>query len=124
LNEFLDYAKAHPGELTYSTAGPGTVTHVAMEQLLAKTGADVKHVPFQGDAPASTALMGGHVDLYMGMMTVIEQKQLNGIAVFSDERVPSLPDLPTAKEQGVDLIAGWWAGVIAPKGTPATVVAA
>ncbi len=123
LKEFIDYAKAHPGELTYGTPGPGTLPHLAMEQLLDKAGIQTKHVPFQGDGPAATALLGGHTDLYVGPVNVLKDKDMRSIAVFNEERVDTLPTTGTAQEQGVDMTAAWWGGVVAPKGTPADVIA-
>jgi len=124
LKEFIAYAKAHPNELTYGTPGPGTLPHLAMEQLLDKAGIETKHVPFQGDGPAATALLGGHTDLYVGAVAVIKDKGMRSIAVFTEERVDTLPATGTAQEQGVDMTASWWGGVVAPKGTPADVVVA
>lgn len=123
LQEFIVFAKANPDKLTYGTPGPGTLPHLAMEQLLDKAGIKAKHVPFQGDAPASTALLGGHTDLYVGPVNVIENKDMRSIAVFSEERVDLLPKVGTAIEQGVDMTAAWWGGVLAPKGTPPDVIA-
>jgi len=121
LKQFLDYAKAHPGELSYGSAGPGTLPHLAMEQLLDKAGIEVKHVPFQGDGPAVTALLGGHIDLIVTPGNVVKDKELNGLAIFSEQRVSALPNLPTANEQGFEMTAAWWGGVVAPKGVSAEV---
>lgn len=118
LKQVLDFAKAHPGELSYGSPGPGSLPHLAMEQLLDKAGIQIKHVPFQGDGPGVTALMGGHIDLYMAIVSVVKDKDLNAVALFSDERLSSLPNLPTAIEQGFDMTASWWGGVLTPKGIP------
>ncbi len=118
LNEFFEYAKAHPNELSYGSAGPGSLPHLAMEQLLEQAGIQVKHVPFQGDGPAATALLGGHIDLFMTMGNVVRDKELTAVALFDTTRNNSLPDLPTASEQGFDMVKTWWGGVIAPKGIP------
>jgi tripartite-type tricarboxylate transporter receptor subunit TctC len=123
LQELVVYAKANPNKLTYGTPGPGTLPHLAMEQLLDKAGISAKHVPFQGDAPAATALVGGHTDLYVGPVNVIKNKDMRSIAVFTEERLDVLPNTGTAKEQGVDMTAAWWGGVLAPKGTPPEVIA-
>lgn len=116
LGEVIDFAKQHPDTLTYGVPGLGSLPHLAMEQLQAKFGIKLRAVPFPGDAPGVTALMGGHIDLYLATGTVVSDKELKAVAVFSDERIEGLPDLPTGKEQGYDLSAGLWGGVIAPKG--------
>lgn len=123
LKEVVDYAAAHPGELSYGTPGPGSLPHLAMEAFLKETGVDIKHVPFQGDGPGVTALMGGHVDLYMAIMPVLLQNDLKALAVFSEERVDILPEVPTAAEGGFTTIASWWGGMFGPKNLPDDVTA-
>lgn len=118
LKDVVDYAAAHPGELSYGTPGPGSLPHLAMEAFLKETGVNIKHVPFQGDGPGVTALLGGHVDLYMGLMSVVLQNDLKSVAVFADERVESLPDVPTSVEQGFTTVALWWGGMFGPKDMP------
>lgn len=119
LKQLFEYAKAHPDELSYGSPGPGSLPHLAMEQLLDKAGIQVKHVPFQGDGPAATALLGGHIDLFMAMANVVRDKELEAVALFDNKRVSSLPDLPTAAEQGFGMVNTWWGGVVVPKGIPA-----
>ncbi|MCP8689512.1 Bug family tripartite tricarboxylate transporter substrate binding protein [Marinobacterium sedimentorum] len=116
LNEVVDYARAHPGELSYGTPGPGTLPHLAMEQLLDVLDLQLRHVPFTGDAPGVTALMGGHIDLYLATGTVVSEKELPAVAAFADSRIEGLPDLATATEQGYELNADLWGGLIAPRG--------
>ncbi|WP_252108882.1 MULTISPECIES: tripartite tricarboxylate transporter substrate binding protein [unclassified Halomonas] len=116
LNQLVDYAKEHPNELTYGTPGPGTLMHLAMEQFLQIADIELEHVPFTGDAPAATALLGGHIDLYMSMTNVVNDRGLASIGVFSEEPAPSLPEVETAIEQGYDITAAWWGGLVAPQG--------
>ncbi|SDP72331.1 Bug family tripartite tricarboxylate transporter substrate binding protein [Desulforhopalus singaporensis] len=118
LNGLVDYAKVHPNELTYGSPGPGSLPHLAMEQFLEKFDLKIKHVPFTGDGPGVTALLGNHVDMYLMPTSVVVEKEVKAVAVFSEDRVDSLPDLPTAKEQGYDITASWWGGIIGPKGIP------
>ena len=118
LKELVDYAKAHPGELSYGSPGPGSLPHLAMEQFLETAGIKIKHVPFTGDGPGITALLGGHVDMYMAIISNVVNKELKAVAVFSKARVSSLPDLPTGIEQGYEVTASWWGGIVAPKGIP------
>ncbi|HCE38428.1 MAG: transporter [Alcanivorax sp.] len=118
LGELVRYAKSHPGELTYGSPGPGSLPNLAMEQFLEEAGVEITHVPFGGDGPGVTALMGGHVDLYMTMSNVVADRELKAVAIFSDEPLDTLPGVRTARAQGHDLTASWWGGVVAPKGIP------
>lgn len=118
LTEVVDYARANPGELTYGSPGPGSLPHLAMEQFLDEVDVEITHVPFQGDGPGRTALLGGHIDLYMAIISVVAKNDLNAVAVFAEDRVDNLPDLPTAGEEGFTTLASWWGGVFAPKGLP------
>jgi tripartite-type tricarboxylate transporter receptor subunit TctC len=121
LKDVVDYARAHPNELSYGTPGPGSLPHLAMEKFLQDTDIQIKHVPFQGDGPGVTALLGGHVDLYMAIISNVSKNDLDAVAVFADERVDAAPDVPTSVEQGFPTTASWWGGVFAPKGIPADV---
>lgn len=116
LGEVVDYARENPGALSYGSPGPGTLPHLAMEQLLDVLDLQLRHVPFTGDGPGVTALMGGHVDLYMATGTVVSDKELPAVAAFADSRIERLPKLATATEQGYALNADLWGGLIAPKG--------
>lgn len=115
LKAVVEYAKQNPGALTYGSPGPGTVPHVAMEQLLRELDIKLRHVPFAGDAPGVTALLGGHIDFYLATGTVVSDKELPGIATFNAERVSSLPEVKTSWEQGYELSASLWGGLISPK---------
>ncbi len=118
LQELVGYAQSHPGELTYGSPGPGSLPNLAMEQFLEKADARITHVPFAGDGPGVTALMGGHVDLYMTMSNVIADRELKSVAIFSEAPLDTLPGVRTAADQGYDMTASWWGGIIAPKGIP------
>lgn len=123
LKDVVDYARAHPDELSYGTPGPGSLPHLAMEKFLQDTGIKIKHVPFQGDGPAVTALLGGHIDLFMAIISNVTKNDLTAVAVFADKRVASAPNVPTSVEQGFPTKASWWGGVFAPKGLPTEVKA-
>ena len=118
LGEVVDYARANPGALTYGSPGPGSLPHLAMELFLEETGVQIEHVPFQGDGPGVTSLMGGHIDMYMAIFSNVGQYELNAVAIFTDERVAAAPDLPTSIEQGFTTTASWWGGIFAPAGLP------
>lgn len=118
LTDVIDHARKHPNELTYGSPGPGSLPHLAMEKFLVETGAKIKHVPFQGDGPGVTALLGGHVDLYMAIISNVAKNNLNAVGLFAEERLESAPDLSTSIEQGFKTTASWWGGLFTPKGTP------
>jgi len=118
LKDVVDYAKAHPGELTYGTPGPGTLPHLQIEQFKRLAGADITHVPFAGDGPGLTALMGGHIDLYFALPNTVTDRDLRAVAVFSEKPIEALPDLKTAIQQGYDMTAAVAGGLVAPKGVP------
>jgi tripartite-type tricarboxylate transporter receptor subunit TctC len=127
LKELIELAKTE--KLTYGMPGPGTTPHLSAERIfkvLAKV--DIPHVPFTGAAPLLNALVGGHVTLAcLAMPPVIEHiksGQLKALAVISDKRVPSLPNVPTAIEQGFgDSEESTWIALFVPAATPPAVLA-
>ncbi|KPQ07089.1 MAG: hypothetical protein HLUCCA12_06950 [Rhodobacteraceae bacterium HLUCCA12] len=118
LAEVVDYARENPGELTYGSPGPGSLPHLAMEVFLDETGVEIEHVPFQGDGPGVTALMGNHIDMYMAIFSNVGQYELDAVAIFAEDRVDAAPDLPTSIEEGFETTASWWGGIFAPAGLP------
>jgi tripartite-type tricarboxylate transporter receptor subunit TctC len=124
--EFIAYAKANPGTISMASAGNGTPGHVAGELFKVMTGVDMIHVPYRGEAPALTDLLGGQVQVLFGSILVsIEQiraGKLRALAVTAATRSDALPDIPTVGEflPGYEA-SGWW-GVGAPKNTPAEIV--
>lgn len=120
---FMDYAKANAGEVTIGNSGPGSVWHIAAGLAADKTGVTVKHVPFDGAQPAVTALVGGHIKaVAVSVAEVRAQAQagnLKILGVLSAERDKLFPDVPTFKQQGVDVQFYTWRGLAAPKGMPA-----
>jgi tripartite-type tricarboxylate transporter receptor subunit TctC len=128
LGEVVAYAKEHPGKLTIASAGNGSLPHLAAEFLKRETGINILHVPYRGAAPAVNDLIGGQVDLMFGdgpvVLPLISSKMLTAVVVATDKRLPALPDTPTAAEAGFATVRSEnWYGVLAPKGTPAPVVA-
>jgi tripartite-type tricarboxylate transporter receptor subunit TctC len=128
LGEIVAYAKEHPGKLTIASAGNGSLPHLAAELLKRETGVNILHVPYRGAAPAVNDLMGGQVDLMFGdgpvVLPLISSKMLTPIVVATDKRLPALPDTPTAAEAGFATVRSEnWYGVLAPKATPAPIVA-
>jgi tripartite-type tricarboxylate transporter receptor subunit TctC len=124
---FIDYAKAHPDEITIGNSAPGSVWHIAAGLVADKTGIKIKHVPFDGAAPAVTSLVGGHLTgVAVSVAEVRGQVQagnLKILGVMSAERDKIFPDVPTFKEQGVDVQFYTWRGLGLPKGVPPAVKA-
>ena len=126
LREFIAYAKANPGKLSFGSSGIGTPL-LAMEMLKSMAGLDIVHVPYKGDAPAIADLIGGQIQVYAGNIAAVESYhrngKLRGLAVTSRHRAESLPDVPTVEESGVP---GYeletWFGFVAPAGTPRPIV--
>jgi tripartite-type tricarboxylate transporter receptor subunit TctC len=120
-------AKAKPGELTFSTSGVGASPHLSGEMFRLMAGIDVTHVPYNGSAPAMTAVLGGHVSYGIGdagAIPVVTAGNLHCLAVTSAQRSPQLPDVPTLAEAGLSgFEVANWAALLAPSGTPAAVVA-
>jgi tripartite-type tricarboxylate transporter receptor subunit TctC len=126
LKEFVESAKKQPNEFSYSSSGVYGTLHMAMEMLSHSAGINLKHVPYSGAGPALTAILGGHVDtLASGPAVVIPHikgGKLRPLAGWGAKRVASLPDVPTFKELGYDIEFYIWAGLFAPRGTPAGVI--
>src|SRR5215467_9845805 len=126
VKEFVEDAKKRPGQISYSSSGVYGTLHMAMEMFSHAAGIDLKHVPYGGGGPALTALLGGHVDtLASGPAVVlphIKAGKLRPLAGWGAKRVAALPDVPTFKELGYDIEFYIWAGLFAPRGTPAPVM--
>jgi tripartite-type tricarboxylate transporter receptor subunit TctC len=124
--EFIAYAKANPGKINYGSAGNGTLPHVAGELFKMMSGVNMLHVPYRGSPQAITDLLGGPVqvmfDLMVSSIEQIRTGKLRVLAVTTAMRSDGLPDIPTVGEfvPGYEAIA--WAGIGAPKNTPADIV--
>ena len=121
-------AKARPGALTLATAGNGTGPHLAMEFLFLVANASFTHVPYKGDAPAVTELLGGRVDAgsntLQSVLQHVKAGKLRAIGVASRARVPTAPEIPTLAEQGYpDVVVTTWFGMIIPAAVPRDIVA-
>jgi tripartite-type tricarboxylate transporter receptor subunit TctC len=123
----VDFARKHPGQLNYASAGNGTLPHVSMELLLRKLGIMVTHVPYRGAAPAMTDLLSGQVQLKMDTVVtaapfVVEGK-LRALAYAGRARSPVMPDVPTVAEMGLPGYEGiLWIGFLAPAATPPAII--
>jgi tripartite-type tricarboxylate transporter receptor subunit TctC len=124
--EFIAYAKANPGKINMASGGNGTVLHVAGELFKMMTGINMQHVPYRGDAPALTDLIGGQVQvMFTGLPSSIEHiraGKLRPLAVASATRLEALPDIPTVGDFVPGYEASGWTGIGVPRNTPADIV--
>jgi len=127
LSELVAYAKANPGKLTYASQGVGASGHIAGELFKQAAGIDIVHVPYRGAAPAAQDLAAGHVSMMFDVVSLalgpIKAGVVRPLGVASTERVAVLPDVPTMAEAGHPLEVGAWFGLLAPAGTPPSIVA-
>jgi tripartite-type tricarboxylate transporter receptor subunit TctC len=124
---FIDYVKARPGQVNYSSPGRGTPHHLTMELFRLAAGIDIKHVPARGSAPAIQDLVGGHVSaMFLPVpvtLPLAQAGQVRLLAVASKDRLSVVPSVPTLSEQGIAGVeAGIWHGLLAPAGTPREIV--
>jgi len=126
FKEMIEWAKANPGKLIYGHTGPWGAADTPWKQIMAKTGITSKVVPHDGGGPALIAILGGHIDVTGGFsaqsMAHIKTGKLRVLAVLDYKREPDLPDVPTAIEEGVDVVYLMWRGILAPKGTPRPII--
>jgi len=125
--ELVAHAKANPGKLNFGSAGHGNATHLAAELFKLKTGTDIVHIPYKGAAEAVTGVLGGQVHMFFGdiagVLPLMREGTLRALAVSSEARNPLVPDLPTMIESGVpDYVVLTYIGVVAPAGTPASII--
>jgi tripartite-type tricarboxylate transporter receptor subunit TctC len=130
FNTFADViaaAKQQPGGVTYSSAGPGTIGHLAMVLLGKKSAVEMAHVPYKGAGPAIVDTVAGHVGLISASIAIllpqIKAGKLKALMQMGRVRAAALPEVPTAIESGYpDFEASAWWGIFAPKGTPPDVI--
>jgi tripartite-type tricarboxylate transporter receptor subunit TctC len=124
--EFIAFAKANPGRITFGSSGNYGTMHVPMEQLKASTGSYMLHVPYTGAGPAILGMLSGQVDaLSTGPASVVGQikaGKVRALAHWGEGRLALLPDVPSFKELGVPISYSQWSGIFVPAGTPAPVV--
>jgi tripartite-type tricarboxylate transporter receptor subunit TctC len=128
VQEFIAYAKANPGKISYASQGNGTTSHLTAVMFEQATGTKLLHVPYRGTAPAINDLMGGHVDAFFNELATSMELHKAGrariLAVTTAARVAELPDVPTLQEAGLsDFVADTWNAISAPPKTPAAIVA-
>jgi len=120
LKDLLDYAKEHPGVVTAGGSGSSSANELGAIMLNKAAGVKITYIPFSGSGAAVPALLGGHVGALMSYSTMAVQykDKFRPLAIMSEERMSVLPDVPTFKELGFDLVEGAYRGVAAPPGTP------
>lgn len=126
-DELIALMKKNPGKYNYASMGAGSISHLAMEALAAKSGTSVVHVPYAGSGPAVTAILAGNADIAClpaaAVMPQIKAGKIKALAVATAKRSAVLPDLPTLAEAGIrDVQADAWMGVVVPAKTPDAIV--
>jgi tripartite-type tricarboxylate transporter receptor subunit TctC len=126
LPEFIAYAKANPGKINMGSAGNGSSSHMAGELFKMMAGVNLVHVPYRGQGPAMTDLLGGQLQVIFattpGTTEYVRTGKLRALAVTTRERADALPDVPTVAEFVPGYESSQWYGIGAPKGTPAEIV--
>lgn len=125
--EMMSLAKSDPRNATYGSPGTGTLPHFLGVLLSQSAGTELVHVPFQGGAPANTALMGGHIGYKFDVVSETAELHRGGkvriLAVTGNKRDPQVPEVPTLKESGVDMVATAWFAMYGPAGLSAATLA-
>ncbi|MEK7874748.1 MAG: tripartite tricarboxylate transporter substrate-binding protein [Pseudomonadota bacterium] len=128
VKEFIEYAKARPGQLNYGSSGAGSAQRLAFEFFMHKSGINLVHIPYKGGAgPATLAVLGGEVAATMltvaSFIPHVKGGKVKVLAVIAPKRVPQLPDTPTMAESGFpELLLGSWQGLSVPAGTSRAIV--
>jgi tripartite-type tricarboxylate transporter receptor subunit TctC len=126
LKEFVDDAKARPNQLIFSSSGLYGALHLPTAIFMKATGIRLRHLPTAGGGPALTAVLGNNSQVLVSSIAAansqIKAGKLKPLAVFSAERAPALPEVPTLKELGYDVDFYLWLGMFAPKGTPEPII--
>jgi tripartite-type tricarboxylate transporter receptor subunit TctC len=127
VDELIRYARAHPGQVNFASAGNGTTSHLAGELFKTMAGIEIVHVPYRGGALAVTDLMAGQVQMMIDVMPNVQalakDGKVRGIAVAANARFPGAPEYPTVAESGLPgFEASAWDGVFAPAGTPEPII--
>jgi tripartite-type tricarboxylate transporter receptor subunit TctC len=127
LRELIDYARANPGRLSFASAGPGTVSHLAGELFKDEAKIDILHVPYKGGGSTFPDLIAGRVSMMLETMPtalpLVRSGQMRAIGVTVKERSASAPDIPTLAESGLpDFDVSAWTGLFVPAGTPRDII--
>ena len=124
--DVINAARAKPGALTYGSAGPGSTQHLTGELFKLQTKTNMLHIPYKGSAPALTALMSGEIDMVFinvpAILPHVKSGRLRPLAAAGAKRSEIMPDVPTLKESGINVVMALWYGVLAPAGTPKDII--
>ena len=124
--EFMALLKANPGKYNFGSIGNGSLSHLSMEAIVLMAGSKMVHIPYPGSPAAVTALMRGDVQVAslpaIAVTPQLASGQIKLLAISSAERSALLPNVPTLKESGVDLVGDAWSGLIAPAKTPEPII--
>ena len=122
LKELVDDAKKRPNEIVFSSSGLYGALHLPTALFMKAAGIQMRHLPTNGGGPALTAILGNNAQVLVTSIAAanaqIKAGKLRALACFSEKRAASLPDVPTMKEHGYDVLFSLWVGLFAPKGTP------
>lgn len=126
MKELVDHVRANPRKLHYSTSGVGSTLHLSAAMMNSITKMDMVHVPYKGGGgPAMTAVLGGEVQVIVLGPAAIQHfraGKARALAVLSEQRISVTPEVPTAREQGFDVVVAGWHGMLAPAGTPRPII--
>lgn len=127
VKEFVAYLKSNPGKLNYGSPAPSSANRLEMEMFLHATGTKAVQINYKGGAgPAMIGLLGNEVQAmfvtFSSAVTFAKQDRVRMLGVITSERVPAMPNVPTMREQGFDMVVGSWQGIFVPKGTPRNVI--
>lgn len=127
IKDLVNLAKTQPGMLNYASSGVGATPHLSMELFKSMAGIDIKHIPYKGDGPAITDLLGGQVQVYAstinGLLPYIQSAKVRALAVTGKVRSKTLPDIPTMEEvgfEGYEIVS--WYGLVGPAKTPPEII--
>jgi tripartite-type tricarboxylate transporter receptor subunit TctC len=127
LADLLAAARANPAAINFASAGTASSTHLMLELLQMRSGVRMTHVPYRGAAPAMQDLLNGTVAANIMALAsaapLVQSGQVRLLGVAAESRMAALPEVPTLREGGVDLVAGFWWGVLGPAGIPEPIVA-
>jgi tripartite-type tricarboxylate transporter receptor subunit TctC len=127
IKELIAMGKAGKIKLDYGSAGAGTMTHLTAELIKKQTGLDMTHILYKGGTPAMMDVMSGHLAMTFATLGQVQPQlksgKLKALGISSDTRYASVPDIPTFKEQGIDVVTTEWFGLLAPAGTPPAIIA-
>ena len=126
FEDFINYAKEHPGEIQVGNSGTGSIWHIAAASIEKECGVQFTHVPFDGAAPAVAALLGGNIQAVNVSPSEVKNNVDSGdfkvLCVLGESRSSVVPDVPTAQELGIDITIQGWGGFAVPKDTPQAVI--